>query len=207
MARRTKEDASATRNALLDAAELVFYERGVARATLAEIAQAAGASRGAIYWHFKDKVDLFHAMADRATLPLEDASTSQRVLCLSNPLDRLQMMLSELLGIIETNDRARRVLEIAIYRVEYVTELSAVRERHLAAHARLQDLMAQDLQLAAQQSGKQLPVDVVTAARGLHTIFDGLLHSWLLMPVKFELSVVGRDLVKVYLRGLGFVLD
>ncbi|RYF05987.1 MAG: TetR family transcriptional regulator, partial [Comamonadaceae bacterium] len=32
MARRTKEDADATRNNLLDAAELVFYEKGVARA-------------------------------------------------------------------------------------------------------------------------------------------------------------------------------
>ena len=44
MARRTKEDADATRNALLDAAELVFYEKGVARASLSEIAQAAGAN-------------------------------------------------------------------------------------------------------------------------------------------------------------------
>ena len=42
MARRTEVDADATRQALLDAAERVFYERGVARASLAEIAQAAG---------------------------------------------------------------------------------------------------------------------------------------------------------------------
>ena len=71
MARRTKEDADATRQALLDAAEAVFYAKGVGRASLAEIAQAAGATRGAIYWHFKDKVDLFNAMMDRVTLPLE----------------------------------------------------------------------------------------------------------------------------------------
>ena len=60
MARRTKEDAEATRNKLLDAAAEVFFAKGVAGASLSEVAQAAGLTRGAIYWHFKDKVDLFH---------------------------------------------------------------------------------------------------------------------------------------------------
>lgn len=207
MARRTKEDADATRNALLDAAEQVFYEKGVARATLADIALVAGASRGAIYWHFKDKVDLFNAMVERVTLPLEDACNSERLLSLESPLERLQLVIGELLEIIETNERARRVLEIAIYRVEYVTELSAVRERHLAVHLKLQELMAQDLQCAALQIGRVLPVDVLTAARGLHAIFDGLLHSWLLLPASFQLTQVGNALVKVYLRGLGFVVE
>ena len=71
MARRTKEDAIATRNGLLDAAELVFSEKGLSRASLSDIAQAAGATRGAIYWHFKDKVDLFNAMMERVTLQFE----------------------------------------------------------------------------------------------------------------------------------------
>ena len=71
MVRRTKEDAIATRNSLMDAAELVFGEKGVSRASLSDIAQAAGATRGAIYWQFKDKMDLFNAMMDRVALPLE----------------------------------------------------------------------------------------------------------------------------------------
>lgn len=207
MARRTKEDADATRNVLLDAAEHVFYEKGVARATLADIAQAAGASRGAIYWHFKDKVDLFNAMVERVTLPLEAACNAGLALGRQDPLQRLQMVICSLFESIESNDQARRVLEIAIYRVEYVTELSSVRERHLAAHLRLHESMAQDLRLAAQQAGWELPVDVMTAARGLHAVFDGLLQSWFLAQANFKLSEAGRELVKVYLRGLGFVIQ
>ena len=61
MARRTKAEAQATRNALIDAAERLFDSRGVSRTSLQDIAQAAGATRGAIYWHFKDKADLFNA--------------------------------------------------------------------------------------------------------------------------------------------------
>ena len=48
MARRTKEDALATRHALLDAAERSFQVHGVARTSLAQIAEAAGLTRGAI---------------------------------------------------------------------------------------------------------------------------------------------------------------
>ena len=51
--------------------EVVFRARGVTRTSLAEIATAAGVTRGAVYWHFKDKAALFHAMCDRATLPLD----------------------------------------------------------------------------------------------------------------------------------------
>ena len=50
MARRTKEDAAATRNGLIDAAERVFCEKGVSRASLSDIASAAGATRGALYF-------------------------------------------------------------------------------------------------------------------------------------------------------------
>src|SRR3954468_16837544 len=73
MVRRTKEEAQATRRHILDTAELVFEQRGVSGTSLNEIAKAAGLTRGAIYWHFQNKADLFNAMMERATLPLEQA--------------------------------------------------------------------------------------------------------------------------------------
>jgi TetR/AcrR family acrAB operon transcriptional repressor len=62
MVRRTKEEALATRAALLDAAEKVFRQHGVTRATLGAVASAAGVTRGALYWHFRDKDELFAAL-------------------------------------------------------------------------------------------------------------------------------------------------
>ena len=58
--------------AFLDAAERVFFEKGVSRTSLADIAQEAGVTRGAIYWHFANKGDLFTAMFDRSLLPLDE---------------------------------------------------------------------------------------------------------------------------------------
>jgi AcrR family transcriptional regulator len=54
-----------TRSLLLDAAEEVFGEKGFTQATLDDIAQAAGFTKGAIYKHFGAKEDLFLAVSDR----------------------------------------------------------------------------------------------------------------------------------------------
>jgi AcrR family transcriptional regulator len=54
-----------TRNLLLDAAEEVFTAKGFEGASLDEIADTAGYTRGAIYKHFADKADLFLQMNGR----------------------------------------------------------------------------------------------------------------------------------------------
>lgn len=54
-----------TRSLLLDAAEEVFSEKGFTTATLDDIAQAAGYTKGAIYKHFAAKDELFLAVSDR----------------------------------------------------------------------------------------------------------------------------------------------
>src|SRR3954470_11334953 len=54
-----------TRSLLLDAAEEVFTAKGFEGASLDEIADRAGYTRGAIYKHFADKADLFLEMNSR----------------------------------------------------------------------------------------------------------------------------------------------
>jgi AcrR family transcriptional regulator len=53
-----------TRNALVEAATEVFARRGFHAATLEEIAEAAGFTRGAIYSNFSSKEDLLLAAVD-----------------------------------------------------------------------------------------------------------------------------------------------
>ncbi len=204
MARRTKEDADVTRNRLLDAAESVFYEKGVAHSSLNEIAQTAGATRGAIYWHFKDKLDLFNAMMDRVTLPMEVVCDLQTESVLAEPLQRVRGLLQRLFSVFMDDAHTRRVFEIAMYRVEYVQELRGVRERHQAALERLHALLAADLTLAAQNAGLALSIPPQDAALGLQALFDGLLQAWMLSGVRFDLRGVGAGVVDAYLRGLGF---
>lgn len=60
--RRTKEDALETRRSILRAALDIFCEKPYAKVSIADIASAIGMTKGAVYWHFKNKDDLFVQM-------------------------------------------------------------------------------------------------------------------------------------------------
>ncbi len=204
MARRTKEDAEATRNALLDAAVRVFYDKGVSRASLDDIAREAGATPGAIYWHFKDTVVLFTAMLERVTLPLEQSPAEGGAGVLVDPVLQLRAMLHDVLHAVVHDERARRVFEIAMYKVEYAQELLAVRDRHVGVCDGFRRKLEVVLLAAARARGLALSVPCDVATLGLWALFDGLLQGWILRQGDFDLLAVGRITIDVYLRGLGF---
>ncbi len=58
MARRTKEEAEHTRQEILASALNLFYEKGFSRTTFDEIAKRINLTKGAVYWHFRNKADL-----------------------------------------------------------------------------------------------------------------------------------------------------
>ena len=62
MARKCKDDAEKTRQAVLESALDVFSEKGFAKATFDEIAMRSGFTKGAVYWYFRNKADLLAAL-------------------------------------------------------------------------------------------------------------------------------------------------
>ena len=101
--RKTAEDAERTRQAILDAAELLFLEEGIATATLERISRAAGVTRGAFYWHFKDKTELLRALQERADPPqakMLRVAAEQRH---ADPLQLLETTSREFLREVEGN--------------------------------------------------------------------------------------------------------
>ncbi|GGH65481.1 TetR family transcriptional regulator [Comamonas phosphati] len=204
MVRRTKAEADETRTKLLDAAEEVFFEKGVSRTSLGDIAQRAGATRGAVYWHFKDKVDVFSSMLSRICMPFDEICDDKY--CDLPPLERLRESIQMVFESMDGDERRRKVFETALFKMEYVGELEAMRGRHVESSDCSQGKFARDLELAAKGQSLQLPVTSREAALGLHSLFVGLIHGWVLNEGSFPLAVVGRMSVDVYLRGLGFKL-
>ena len=202
MARRTKEDALATRDLILDAAERVFQRRGVSRTSLQEIAEEASLTRGAIYWHFQNKADVFDAMMQRVTLPMVARLNSQPPAELDNPLQHLRQSVASAFHQAVHDLQVRRVFEIASHMVEYGDDLQAVRDSHISERSeRVNDL--ERLLLQASAKGL-LPSSLPTraAAVGLHALLDGLMSNWLLQPEAFDLEDVGARALDAYLAGL-----
>ena len=203
MVRRTKADAQVTRSSLLDAAEHLFQARGVSRTSLNDIALAAGTTRGAIYWHFKDKADLFNAMMDRVVLPLEEVLDSKVIPDAMDPIGEIRAALLEALRKTANDEQTRRVFEVATHKVEYVDELMAVQQRHLRVRNQWLARTRQAMERAVALRGEKLPLDVNTAALGLHVMVNGLIQSWLLDQQAFDLLEAGCQTIDTYLDGLG----
>jgi AcrR family transcriptional regulator len=62
---RREQYAEQTRQAVLDAAATAFAERGFATTSIADIAESARVTKGAVYHHFPDKRTLFEAVLNR----------------------------------------------------------------------------------------------------------------------------------------------
>jgi TetR/AcrR family acrAB operon transcriptional repressor len=202
MARRTKEEAAATRDSILDAAEKLFVEQGVSRTTLQHIATEAGVTRGAIYWHFDDKGALFNAMMERVTLPFECALASLGTADPDSVLDDVRKFFVEIFRVTETNPQARRVLEIASLKVEFVSEMDAVRVRRRQSKGDLTAQVVERLKLA--QTGGQIKPDVdpQLLALGLWSLMDGLIRNWMFEPTAFSLVDLGDKMMATMLEGI-----
>ena len=202
MARRTKEEAQATRELILDAAERVFYLRGVSRTSLQEIAKDAGLTRGAIYWHFENKGELFHAMMERVTLPMMARMTEITPDDDTRPLDKIRRNTAASFHSVAHDPQVRRVFEIAMQKVEYVDEMQDMQQRKLQGRNECMDDM-QSLLLKAQQLGQIRPnLDLRVATVGLFALLGGLKYNWMLDPTAFDLEAVGLATLNSYLLGL-----
>ena len=202
MARRTKAEAQETRSSILDAAEIVFHEKGVAHASLEEIAAAAKVTRGAVYWHFKDKAELFDAMMQRVVLPveafLEQAGSCGEV----NALELLRRASVDVLLRTARDERTRRVFDIAYHKCEYVGDAAGVRERHAASQQACLETIEAGFRACVKEGRLPASVDARAAAIGAMSLVSGLIANWVLAPRSFSLERHAEALVDTYFRGL-----
>ncbi|GGC08537.1 TetR family transcriptional regulator [Oxalicibacterium flavum] len=204
MARATKEEALETRNRIIDAAEEVFYARGLAQTSLADVAVAADVTRGAIYWHFKNKADLFEAMADRVCLPMESLMNTPLEQYANDPLGHLRSTWIHLLHDAAQNERTRRVLDILFLKCELVDRNDPIWIRQQACYLSGLDNMERILKDAIVL--KQLPADLNTrlAVLTLHGQVIGLLMNWLFCPDAFDLAEVAEQVIDTCIDSLRY---
>lgn len=202
MVRKTREAALETRDALLTAALEVFREKGVAHTRLIDVAARAGVTRGAIYWHFKDKAELFAAVCERGTLPVEallaEASASQQ----PDPLATLKQLALMALKQLAEHPDTQAMFDVIFHKCEFTAELAAVVAKtdadRAACLSRVQTLLDQAV------AAGQLPADTDTflATQGLHAFMVGLMHEWVQQPGLYDLAACAESLLDCWLAGL-----
>lgn len=202
MARKTKEEALATRGQLLDAAARLFCEQGVSSTSLHEIAEAAGLTRGAVYWHFDNKGDLLMALWERVALPMQQAFDEVAREQANNPLQRIRSKACWIAEHIEHDEAIRRLMTIMMLRCEFTQELESTREHFLRVREDCLTQMRSEIQLAMDVGQLTPTLSVEQIAIGLFGLVDGLCFHWLISPTRFQIANVTRLSVEAYLAGL-----
>ena len=177
MVRKTKEDAEKTRRDIIEAARTVFHRCGVSRSTLEKIAKEAGVTRGAVYWHFRDKAELFFAMREDVFRPMVERTDSILFSeTYSNPLDAIEASLKEFFRVLDDCSVVREVFEIMISRCEYVDEFASVQEEVGRPAQEFLEKIERIYRRAADKGMLQDGLDPIATARDTWAFTSGLLH-------------------------------
>ncbi|MTJ82753.1 MAG: TetR family transcriptional regulator [Telmatospirillum sp.] len=200
MAGKKKSDAEKTRTQIIDAAEILFFEKGVSNTSLCEIADYAGVTRGAIYWHFRNKVELFHAMHMRVALPLE--TMRLETLGESDPILALRDFWIRSIMQIAGDNRRRRVIEILFRRCEYVEEFEDAARRIQDWSNRIIDTMIRIFRDAEAKGllTEGMPPDI--AAFSTYSLVTGILHSWMIRQDIDDVALKAPEIITMFFRSV-----
>lgn len=179
MVRKTKENAELTRQRLIQAAREVFLTRGVSRTTMEHIAVQAGVTRGAIYWHFNNKIALFQAMREQVFLPLIDRMDDTLLVERSeDPLACIENFLCGTIQVLTDSIETRQIYEIMMIKCEYVDEFATVLQQILSNCSGIEEKLKLVYERAKAREQLHASHDPSQLATDTHLFFIGLLHMW-----------------------------
>ena len=205
--RKTKAEAQKTRQQLLRAALDTFYLRGVGRASLHEIAQAAGVTRGALYWHFKNKEDLFDGLFGSIFEELSAKLAHDIETRAPNIWESFEMATIAMFQRLETDEVFRKFFNTLHTKCDYTEQNHAI----VKIMRRYQDMwqrqLTETLMLSLEQ--KQLPdnIDMRMAVLYMMTVIGGLMDVWLNMPEQFSISDIAPRIIRSAMYSLQHAPD
>nr|WP_320013041.1 TetR family transcriptional regulator [uncultured Desulfobulbus sp.] len=197
MARRTKEEALETRNAIMEAAVQVIAGKGVAHASLTEIAKEAGVTRGAIYWHFANKADLLNSLWEQVLefySPLTEASERMDE---PDPLGKLEELYLSFFNGMEDDRLQQQLFRILFDEGDRSKDTEAIRMRHhQLRHERYQGLQIV-LSNAIKQGQLPADFDVKLGTVTIFSMIHGLIANWVMNPEMVDIKRQGPLIVRM----------
>jgi TetR/AcrR family acrAB operon transcriptional repressor len=198
--RRTKEESQHTRQKILAAARREFARRGVTRTTLEHIAAAAGVTRGAIYWHFTNKLALFQAMREQVSLPLVDR-TDFALLNEADPLVAVEEFLRSLIEGLENDTATRQTFQITVLKCEYVDEFEPELKRQVQRSRELLPKLTKAYARAQHAGTLRAGLTPEVAALETCAFTTGLLRLWLIDSQRTLVRTRVHELISAHVDG------
>ncbi len=196
--RRTKEEAAETRSEILQSAKALFLDKGYENVSLEEIATAAGVTRGAVHWHFKNKQGLMFAIRDEAQQPFQDLADRMSKELPLDPLDLIADTIAAIFDDVQGDPRNRSMLKVMMHLDMAfcdggTSRASSFRHDMQEHFERIFTSMNKKTKLPA-------PWTPDTAASALTAVIGGLITEWTLDRGNFQLVPCGQMFIKMVLK-------
>lgn len=200
--RKTKTEAQKTRQHLLDAALEVFWRDGITRASLQAIAQEAGVTRGALYWHFKNKEDLFETLFEQQYADFFAAFNDQTLRDNQDVWTHLQHNLTAMFETLATRESKHKFCNVMFSKCEQTAGNETITELACRYHRLFQKQIAYALQLSREQGRLPENTDIELAAIYLESSLVGLIKIWIDEPERFDLIAKSKRVIAANMRVL-----
>jgi len=200
--RKTKTEAQKTRRYLLDAALEVFWRDGVTRASLQAIAQEADVTRGALYWHFKNKEDLFETLFEQQYADFFAAFNDQTLRDNQDVWTHLQHNLTTMFETLATRESKHKFCNVMFSKCEQTAGNETITELACRYHRLFQKQIAYALQLSREQGRLPENTDIELAAIYLESSLVGLIKIWIDEPERFDLIAKSKRVIAANMRVL-----
>ena len=193
--------ASDTRQRIIASAATVFARKGYHGASLDQVAADAGLTKGAVYWHFQSKADLFLVLLDER-FQRDMSEMSVKVDAAHNqadPFESLKLVLLQLADKIESDsDWPRLFLEFLGHARD-----DAVHQR-IGAIYRQSYSWSQGLLEDLRQRGRcNQHADSFVASVFWGALVDGLVLAWLANPQLIDLKQLMPQIAELVWQGVG----
>lgn len=176
--RKTKEEAQKTKQTILWTALDCFSDQGYFNTSLDEIARQAGMTRGAVYWHFKNKPEIFNALHQELHEPFIKKIRLDLESETAEPLIQLKRLLIEVLLDLESNTTKTRMLRL-FYQCDYSGDLAQFKAQHQASVARNLTLLSAYFERAKSKGQLSQGANPEILTLTLHCFLKGILFEYL----------------------------
>ena len=193
--RKTKIEAQKTRQYILNAALDVFYEAGVTDATLQAIAQKACVTRGALYWYFNNKEDLFEEMCKQKHAIFLELLNDQTLNSCNNVWAHLKNSLLQLFTLISTNEQQKKFCIIMTTKCERTSNNKTITNLAQRYHKIIQTQIQRAIELSIQQGSLPAQTNPPLAVLYLESNMVGLIYMWANEPERFDLSTIASQII------------
>lgn len=199
--KRTKKDALKTKQKIMQTALDCFSTQGYFHTSLDEIARKAGMTRGAVYWHFKNKPEIFNALHEQLHEPFLKRILNDLEVDSPQPLMQLKQLLVEILMDLENNPTKTRILRL-FYQCDYSGDLAQFKQKHQDNIARNLKLMASYFERAKKKGLLSQTANCEILTLTLHCFLKGVLYEYLNGSTLIQIGEQTEQLIKQLFVGL-----